>query len=152
MPTYTCTTAQGRLDAAAKALIARAITNAHAEITGAPHHFAQVIFAPVAQGDHFAGGDLLGHDHIFVYGRIRAGRSAIDRKALVRRIIRDVAEAGGLDAFSVWVYFLELPVAAMAELASSCRSQVMRRVGPAVWILPRETGCAASGAERSKCD
>ena len=71
MPTYTCTTAEGRLTADQKAAVAAAVTAAHAEITGAPPYFAQVMFNTVADGDHFMGGKPLGHDSIFVYGRIR---------------------------------------------------------------------------------
>ena len=136
MPTYTCTAATGLLDAAAKRAVARAVTLAHAEITGAPTHFAQVIFQDVAAGDHFVGGVPLAHDHVFVYGRIRAGRSAIDRKALIRRLARDVASAAGVDAFAVWVYLLELPAAAMVEFG-----QILPEAGDeAAWTdaLPPE--------------
>jgi phenylpyruvate tautomerase PptA (4-oxalocrotonate tautomerase family) len=118
MPTYTCTAAEGLLDAARKARIAEAITRAHAEITGAPRHFAQVIFDDVRPGDHFIGGAPLAHDHVFVYGRIRAGRSAVDRRALLTRLIADVAHAGSLETFAVWVYLLELPARAMAEFGT----------------------------------
>jgi phenylpyruvate tautomerase PptA (4-oxalocrotonate tautomerase family) len=115
MPTYTCTVAAGLLDAGQKSAVAQAVTRAHAEITGAPHYFAQVIFEEVPAGDHFIGGVPLGHDHLFVYGRIRAGRSAQDRRALVARLVTDVAAAARLPPFSVWVYLLELPARAMAE-------------------------------------
>ena len=115
MPTYTCTAAAGLLSPQHKSTVARAITLAHAEITGAPTHFAQVIFQEVPDGDHFIGGVPLGHDHLFVYGRIRDGRSAVDRKALIKRLTADVGEAAGLDRFAVWVYLLELPAAAMVE-------------------------------------
>ncbi|MGF1563223.1 MAG: tautomerase family protein [Geminicoccaceae bacterium] len=118
MPTYTCTAAHGLLDGAQKRAIAGAITAAHAEITGAPPHFAQVIFQDVAEGDHFIGGRPLRHDHVFIYGRIRAGRSAVDRKALLRRLVADVGQAAGVDAFAVWVYLLELPAAAMVEVGT----------------------------------
>lgn len=115
MPTYTCHAAPGLLDASKKAAVARVITLAHAEITGAPTHFAQVIFQEIPDGDHFISGVPLTHDHVFVYGRIRDGRAAVDRKALVRRLCDDVAEAAGLDAFAVWIYLLELSAAAMIE-------------------------------------
>jgi phenylpyruvate tautomerase PptA (4-oxalocrotonate tautomerase family) len=115
MPTYTCTAATGLLDPEKKSAVARAITTAHAEVTGAPAYFAQVIFQDVAPGDHFIGGVPLSHDHVFVYGRIRAGRSAQDRQALINRMVRDVAVAAGVTTYSVWVYILELPARAMAE-------------------------------------
>jgi len=115
MPTYTCTAAEGLLDAERKALIAEAVTRAHSEVTGAPRHFAQVLFQDIRPGDHFIGGATLGHDHVFVYGHIRAGRSAVDRRKLVERLVADVARAAGLAPFAIWVYLLELPARAMAE-------------------------------------
>ena len=115
MPTYRCTAAQGLLNDNHKSKIAMAVTNAHAEITGAPAYFAQVIFDEVVPGNHFIGGRPLAHDHVFVYGRIRGGRSAVDRKALIKRITKEVAEITDLPSFSVWVYLLELPAAAMVE-------------------------------------
>ena len=115
MPTYTCTAATGMLDAERKSAIARAVTLAHCEITGAPTHFAQVVFQHVASGDHFIGGVPLAHDHLFIYGRIRAGRSAEVRESLIRRLTVDVATAAGVDTFAVWVYLLELSPAAMVE-------------------------------------
>jgi phenylpyruvate tautomerase PptA (4-oxalocrotonate tautomerase family) len=115
MPTYTCAAAPGLLDPERRGAIARAVTAAHAEITGAPAYFAQVIFEGVAEGDHFIGGAPLAHDHLFVYGRIRAGRSAEVRNALMKRLVADVAKAANLPAFAIWVYLQELPPAAMAE-------------------------------------
>lgn len=115
MPTYTCTAAAGLLDAARKAALARAVTRAHCEVTGAPTYFTQVVFQDVAPGDHFIGGVPLGHDHVFLYGRIRGGRSTQLREALIRRLVADVAVAAGIEPFGVWVYLLELPPAAMVE-------------------------------------
>lgn len=115
MPTYTCTAEPGLLNAHQKERIAQAITTAHAEVTGAPAYFAQVIFEDVAPGNHFIGGKPLNHDHVFVYGRIRGGRSAVDRKTLIRRITEEVAEIANVPRFSVWTYMLELPAAAMVE-------------------------------------
>lgn len=115
MPTYTCISAADFLDSKQKSAIARVVTLAHAEITGAPTHFAQVIFQEVSPDNHFVGGTLLAHDHLFVSGCVRAGRSAMDRKALIRRLTADVATAAGVEPFAVWVYIQELPAAAMVE-------------------------------------
>ena len=115
MPTYHCVAADGLLSSPAKAAIAQAITRAHAEVTGAPPYFAQVIFQSVAAGDHYIGGEPLSHDHVFVDGHIRAGRSALDRAALIDRLVRDVSRAASLPAFAIWVYIHELPARAMAE-------------------------------------
>ena len=115
MPTYTCASRAGWLDVDRKHAIARAVTRAHAELTGAPHYFAQVIFEDIADGNHFVGGQPLEHEHLFIYGRIRAGRSLATREALMRRLTADAATAAGIGPFSVWVYLLELPPAAMVE-------------------------------------
>jgi len=115
MPTYTCAARAGLLDEGRKSGIARAVTLAHAEVTGAPTHFAQVLFEDLGESDHFIGGVPLAHDHLFLYGRIRAGRSQAVREALIRRLAADVATAAGLEPFAVWVYLLELPPAAMVE-------------------------------------
>lgn len=115
MPTYCCTAAQGLLTASQKSAIAASITTAHAEVTGAPAHFAQVIFQEVTAGNHFIGGNPLAHDHLYVHGSIRSGRSATDREALIKRLVNDVGNAAGVENFSVWVYLAELPPAAMVE-------------------------------------
>ena len=79
MPTYLCTSTNGRLTSEQKCKIAGEITRIHSEVTGAPAFFAQVIFTEVKAGDWFIGGAQLAHDHIFVSGHIRAGRAAVDK-------------------------------------------------------------------------
>jgi len=115
MPTYICSIRSGSLDTGRKQAIANAITQAHAETTGAPACFAQVMFREIDAGDHFVGGVPLGHDHLFIHGEIRAGRSAELCDTLIRRLTRDVAETAGVDPFAVWVYLIELPAAMMVE-------------------------------------
>ncbi len=115
MPTYTCTAVRGWLRSDQKSRIAAAVTRAHADVTGAPASFAQVIFQDVAPGDHFIGGVPLAHDHVFVYGRIRAGRSATTLNTLIERLTEDVATAAAVPVFSVWVYLLELAPERMVE-------------------------------------
>jgi len=115
MPTYTCAVTRGLLSAGQKNAIATAVTRAHSEITGAPAYFVQVMFQEAAEGDHFIGGRPLSHDHIYIHGHIRGGRSAEDRNALIKRLVEDVTAAAGTETFGVWVYLVELPPAAMAE-------------------------------------
>lgn len=115
MPTYRCTV---RADGAAdtrRAEVARAVTLAHHEVTGAPPYFAQVLFEPVPDDAVFIGGAPLAHEHVFVHGLIRDGRSAVDRRALTERLVRDVARAAGVDPRFVWVYLTEHPARQMAE-------------------------------------
>jgi phenylpyruvate tautomerase PptA (4-oxalocrotonate tautomerase family) len=66
MPTYFCTTVEGRLTAEQKGKIAAEITRVHCEVTGAPSFFAQVIFDEVRPGNYFMGGAPLKHDQVFI--------------------------------------------------------------------------------------
>jgi phenylpyruvate tautomerase PptA (4-oxalocrotonate tautomerase family) len=61
MPTYYCTSIEGRLSTQQKSKIAGEITRIHAEVTGAPTYFAQVIFDEVKPGNYFIGGAALKH-------------------------------------------------------------------------------------------
>jgi phenylpyruvate tautomerase PptA (4-oxalocrotonate tautomerase family) len=115
MPTYIVTAAEGRLSNEEKAGIARAITRSHAEVTGAPASFAQVIVQEVRPGNHFVGGALLDADHLFVHGQIRAGRSAESKRELIERILAAVAQAAAMPTSCIWVYILDLPFTQMAE-------------------------------------
>jgi phenylpyruvate tautomerase PptA (4-oxalocrotonate tautomerase family) len=116
MPTYYCTSAQGRLTAEQKSRIAGEITRIHAEVTGAPSYFAQVIFNEVKPGDGFMGGVPVTHDHIFVYGHIRAGRAAVDKTRMIKLMADAVALAANVDARrAIWVYLNELQPRQMIE-------------------------------------
>jgi phenylpyruvate tautomerase PptA (4-oxalocrotonate tautomerase family) len=116
MPTYFCTSANGRLTSEQKKKIASEITRIHAEVTGAPGFFAQVIFNEVKAGDWFMGGAPLNHEHIFVYGHIRAGRAAVDKTRMIKLMAEAVGAAARIEsARAVWVYVNELPPRQMIE-------------------------------------
>jgi phenylpyruvate tautomerase PptA (4-oxalocrotonate tautomerase family) len=116
MPTYYCTSIEGRLSAQQKSKIAGEITRIHAEVTGAPTYFAQVIFDEVKPGNYFIGGAALKHDHLFIFGHIRAGRAAIDKTRMIHLMAKAVgAAAGAADQRSIWVYVGELPARQMIE-------------------------------------
>ena len=120
MPTYICTAHSGLLNAEHKRAIAQVVTKAHADVTGAPEYFAQVMFQGVPEGDFFVGGVPLAHDHVFIYGLIRGGRSAVDRKSLINRIVKETSDAIGATSFATWVYIVELPAAATKRTPWSC--------------------------------
>ena len=115
MPTYSCSSVEGFLSAMTKHALARVITAAHAEVTGAPTYFAQVQFIDRPEGNIFIGGNALNYDHLFIFGHIREGRTARDRKILIERLGHDVAEVAALEPTAVWVYLHELPAQAMME-------------------------------------
>lgn len=115
MPTYTCTYQSGRIKALDRAGLANVIARTHSEVTGAPLYFAQVIFNEVPSGYQFIGGNPAHLDQIFVFGHIRAGRSTIDRRTLIKKLTADIAKEAGIDTLSVWIYIHELPPTAMVE-------------------------------------
>ena len=116
MPTYFCTAMEGRLSAKQKSDIAAEITRIHAEVTGAPAYYAQVIFDEVKPGNYFMGGAPLKHDQIFVYGHIRSGRAAVDKTRMIKLMAKAVGVAAKVtQAWSVWIYVGELPARQMIE-------------------------------------
>jgi phenylpyruvate tautomerase PptA (4-oxalocrotonate tautomerase family) len=115
MPTYVCTIKEGRLSPDQKSRIAGEITSIHCEVTGAPTFFAQVIFEEVKPGNYFMGGVPLAHDQIFVYGRVRAGRSIQDKPKMIKLMAEAVANAVGVSRTGVWIYIAELPARQMME-------------------------------------
>lgn len=115
MPTYRCLSVSGRLTPAQRQQIAGAITRIHHQVTGAPAYFAQVIFQDIGAGQWFMGGKLLHHDHIFVQGHIRGGRTAADKDQLIREMAAAVGEAAGIAPTGVWVYVSDIPPAQMIE-------------------------------------
>jgi phenylpyruvate tautomerase PptA (4-oxalocrotonate tautomerase family) len=119
MPTYVCTVREGQLSPDQKSRIAAEVTRIHSEVTGAPPFFAQVIFEEVRPGNHFMGGAPLVHDQlydqIFVYGRVRAGRSIQDKLKMIKLMAEVVGEAAGVRRTGVWIYIAELPPRQMIE-------------------------------------
>jgi len=116
MPTYICTSLKGRLTAEQKQGVAREITRIHCEVTGAPSFFAQVIFNEVEPANCFMGGVPLKHDHIFVYGHIRAGRAAVDKVRMITLMAKAVGKVANVESSrAVWVYVNELPPRQMIE-------------------------------------
>ena len=115
MPTYVCTIEEGRLLPDQKRRIAGEITRIHCEVTSAPAFFAQVIFEEVKPGNYFMGGAPLAHDQIFIYGRVRAGRSVQDKLKMMKLMAEVVADAAAVSRTGVWIYIAELPPRQMME-------------------------------------
>ena len=115
MPTYIVMAATGRLSDLEKNQVAQGITRVHNQVTGAQSFFAQVIFQDIAAGNHFVGGAPLKHDHIFVYGHMRAGRSAEVKKQLLMQLVETMTSAARIAKNKVWVYVTDLPAGQMAE-------------------------------------
>ena len=99
-------------------------------MTGAPTFFAQVIFEEVKPGNYFMGGVPLAHDQIFVYGRVRAGRSVQDKLKMIKLMAEVVANAAGVSSTGVWIYIAELPPRQMMEYGYVLPSPATRTCGP----------------------
>ncbi|MBB3011282.1 MULTISPECIES: tautomerase family protein [Cupriavidus] len=115
MPTYIVSAAAGLLSLDAKQAIAEAITVSHNKVTGANMFFAQVIFQDVPQGNHFMGGRPLRHDHIFVHGHVRSGRTREQKADLLNRIVDGICQVTDVPKVNVWGYISELPPSHMIE-------------------------------------
>lgn len=116
MPTYVCTSLEGNLTPEQKVQVAKEITRIHAECTGAPESFVQVLFYEVQRGNHFIGGATAQTNQIFIRGEIRAGRSDEVKRKLILDIMREASRIGGAPNANVWVYLDELPASHMVEL------------------------------------
>ena len=116
MPTYTVQTSPGHLDADTRAALAAAITQTHAEVTGAPTWFAQVVFQEVPAGRRFLAGRALDEDLAFVSGTIRGGgRDPELKRHLATELAATVARLTRLPSRAVWVYLVDLPPDQMVE-------------------------------------
>jgi phenylpyruvate tautomerase PptA (4-oxalocrotonate tautomerase family) len=85
MPIYQCSSHKGLLTEAMKAEIAKSITEAHVDATGAPPVFVHVYFNEIPPGTSYSAGEpdsnLSG-----IQGAIRAGRSLDVKQKLLERI------------------------------------------------------------------
>ena len=104
-----------RLSQQQRQSLARAITAAHHEITGAPAFFAQVLFHRLDPACHFIGGDPARDDALFIEGRIRDGRGPETIRALIERLIDEAATVAGVPKSAIWVYIQDMPFEQMAE-------------------------------------
>lgn len=115
MPTYHVTVVNLELTDDSKCAVAEAITRAHADHTGAPAYFVQVIFTSVTRDDHFIGGKTNTSSQLHVLAHIREGRSQQVKTALIEKIISDSSEILKLRPHDIWVYIQDLKAEQMAE-------------------------------------
>ncbi|MCD8082417.1 MAG: hypothetical protein LUE86_02545 [Clostridiales bacterium] len=102
MPNYVVTSKPKLLNDEKKDRIARFITDAHVELTGAPGYFAQIIFRDEPCRRYVNG--MPADDQIWIRGDIRAGRPAELRSQLVEKIMTGVAEIAEVPETDVWVF------------------------------------------------
>jgi phenylpyruvate tautomerase PptA (4-oxalocrotonate tautomerase family) len=124
MPTYIVSATQNLLTIDQKKRVAKEITRAHSEATGAQGFFAQVIFNEIPRGSHFMGGTQIETDQMYVHGHVRAGRTEEQKKLLLDDIVESVRVITGLEKRYLWAYISELPPSNMVEYG-----QVLPRPG-----------------------
>jgi|APFre7841882724_1041349.scaffolds.fasta_scaffold01679_13 phenylpyruvate tautomerase PptA (4-oxalocrotonate tautomerase family) len=115
MPVYMVYVSAGRFSPEGKGAVARAITNAHRELTGTQHFLAQVSFQEQQAGNVFLGGVQQGGDLIFVHGHHRLGRPADLKHRLAAKIVDDISKAAGVEKRHIWLYIDEMPANQMIE-------------------------------------
>jgi phenylpyruvate tautomerase PptA (4-oxalocrotonate tautomerase family) len=107
MPTYVCSAPEGLLDSQKKSAIAKAMTQLHAEYTGAPAYLVQTVIEEKPAGNRFLGGEPSA-DHIWVRADIRGGRLPEKRSALMVAICKDVSRISGVPEEKIFVYVCNL--------------------------------------------
>ncbi len=115
MPTYTISAPAGRLTGTQKSQLAREVTRAHQQQTGAQTFFAQVMFVDVPASNWFVGGSPIDEQQIFIHGQVRSGRSPEVKRALLVQLVDIVAAVSAFPRNKVWGYLVELPPSHMAE-------------------------------------
>jgi phenylpyruvate tautomerase PptA (4-oxalocrotonate tautomerase family) len=115
VPTYICTSLEGRLSTEQQQSIANEITRIHCDATDAPGYFVQVIFETVQAHNYFVGGKPLQHDHIFLHGRIRTGRAMQTKTRMIEDMADALSRAAEIPKTGVWVYVGELPARHLIE-------------------------------------
>ena len=115
MPTYIVSSTQNLLSPEEKKKVAKEVTRAHSQATGAQGFFAQVIFSEIPSGSHFMGGVEISAKQIFVHGHIRAGRTEEQKGALLADIINSIHGVTGIEKRFLWAYISELAPNNMVE-------------------------------------
>jgi len=115
MPTYVCYMHPDQGSAAAKAKIAAGIAEIHHQFTGAPIAFAQCVFRDLGPDEHYIGGQPASGNGVWVYGHIRAERTAAARNQVMVGIRDLLMEVLAIPESVVWVYLNELAHTDMIE-------------------------------------
>lgn len=115
MPTYIVSATESLLTVDRRKRIAKEITRAHSQATGAHGFFAQVIFNEIPVACHFMGSVQIDTNQVYVLGHIRAGRTEEQKSQLLDDIVASLHEVTGLERRYLWAYISELEPANMIE-------------------------------------
>jgi len=98
MPLYRCMSPEESLTSEGRENIAKAITEIHCDVTGAPTTFVHVFFLDPEGGEQHR-----------VLGSIRAGRTEEQRAAIHRRIAEAYAGQVGVSPDAISVSTMDIP-------------------------------------------
>jgi phenylpyruvate tautomerase PptA (4-oxalocrotonate tautomerase family) len=107
VPIYEVQSKRGTVSPEARLALVESITAIHAEETGAPIDFINVIFADLEFDSTYTGGKP--SDPVFVRGQVRAGRPDEVRLAIMTRINDAVLAVVDVDPMRVAVVVEDLP-------------------------------------------
>jgi phenylpyruvate tautomerase PptA (4-oxalocrotonate tautomerase family) len=113
VPFYQFTIPAGSPSAARKAEIARAVTEVHSKITGAPERYVNVSFVEVPTDGLYAGGEPVAHGRLA--GIIRSGRSAETKRELLTGLAAAWSEVSGEPVDGFALFLVESPGNMMME-------------------------------------
>ncbi|WP_204079270.1 tautomerase family protein [Mycobacterium riyadhense] len=101
MPFYQCLVPAGSLSADTRAQLAKAITEIHCDVTGAPRGFVNVMFAEYDPTCYFTAGRP--NTCSVINGNIRAGRDRETRARLLTELSQAWVSITGQDARSLLI-------------------------------------------------
>ena len=96
-----------------KAELARAVTDVHAAVTGAPPHYVNVSFTDLPPGSLFVAGRPVGHGRMV--GIIRSGRTPETKHALITALAEAWSRVTGEPSEGFALFIHEVPGSSMME-------------------------------------
>ena len=122
MPLYTITTQSGVLSDAAKATLADKVATFHAEYSGVPKDWVQVVFQDYAWGSGFSAGKPAAVATLIL--QIRTGRSTEYKRGMVQRLWELLQHATGAPDNQIVIGVNEVPASQAMEMG-----KIMPEVG-----------------------
>ena len=122
MPLYKIATQEGSLSLAAKAALAKEITDFHCRISGVEPAFAKIIFDTFPVGDGFVGGEPAAAVTLTVL--IRAGRPNDYKRKMLQQLWSILQRATGATDAQMLVAIEEAPASQAMEMG-----QIMPQLG-----------------------
>lgn len=109
MPLYMCNAVDGVIPETAKPKIAADITDIHCKVTGAPRSFVHAFFFEDAPRQPLNGRS------VFLFGSIRSGRTAEQKRTLAADMTRSIHRHTGLPLEEIMVETADIPASWVME-------------------------------------